>query len=134
MLINLTFSTILTEPSVSTRECYILTVMTLKKTQKTLWITSWRMKMFSRPDGFRLYGKLGVNFFTTSDLLYPNMKVIIFASIQSIRIKLLGNTCKDFCHFRPPETIYTRKNFQQCTDPTYRHSNEHKFCLYGLLY
>ena len=34
-----------------------------------------RMKMFSRPDGFMLYGKLGVDFFSTSDLLDPNMKV-----------------------------------------------------------
>ena len=33
--------------------------------------------MFSRPDGFILYGKLGLNFFTTSELLYPNMKVRI---------------------------------------------------------
>ena len=38
---------------------------------------SRRMKMFSRPDGFVLYGKLGVDFFTTSELLYPNMKVRI---------------------------------------------------------
>ena len=35
---------------------------------------SRRRKMFSRPDGFMLYGELGVNFFTTSQLLYPNMK------------------------------------------------------------
>ena len=34
-----------------------------------------RMKMLSRPDGFMLYGKLGVNFFSTSALLYPNMKI-----------------------------------------------------------
>ena len=33
-----------------------------------------RMKMLSRPDGFMLYGKLGVDFFATSELLYPNMK------------------------------------------------------------
>ena len=33
-----------------------------------------RMKMLSRPDGFMLYGKLGVDFFSTSELLYPNMK------------------------------------------------------------
>ena len=33
-----------------------------------------RMKMLSRPDGFKLYGKLGVEFFSTSELLYPNMK------------------------------------------------------------
>ena len=29
------------------------------------------MKMFSRPDGFMFYGKLGVDFFSTSELLYP---------------------------------------------------------------
>ena len=34
-----------------------------------------RMKMLSRPDGFMLYGKLGVDFFSTSELLYPNMEV-----------------------------------------------------------
>ena len=33
-----------------------------------------RMKMLSRADGFMLYGKLGVDFFSTSELLYPNMK------------------------------------------------------------
>ena len=30
--------------------------------------------MLSRPDGSMLYGKLGVDFFSTSKLLYPNMK------------------------------------------------------------
>ena len=34
-----------------------------------------RMKMLSRPDGFMLYGKLGVDFFSTSELLCPNMKI-----------------------------------------------------------
>ena len=34
-----------------------------------------RMKMLSRPDGFMLYGKLGVDFFSACELLYPNMKV-----------------------------------------------------------
>ena len=34
-----------------------------------------RMKMPRRPDGFLLYDKLGVEFFSTSELLYPNMKV-----------------------------------------------------------
>ena len=33
-----------------------------------------RMKMLSRHDGFMLYGNLGVDFFSTSELLYPNMK------------------------------------------------------------
>ena len=36
-----------------------------------------RMKLYSRPDGFMLYGKLGSDFLTTSELLYPNMKVRI---------------------------------------------------------
>ena len=34
-----------------------------------------RRKMLSRPDGFMLHGKLGVDFFSTSELLYPNMKI-----------------------------------------------------------
>ena len=33
------------------------------------------MKMLSRPDGFMLYGKLSVDFFSTSELLYANMKL-----------------------------------------------------------
>ena len=33
------------------------------------------MRLLSRPDGFMLYGKLGADFFSTSELLYPNMKV-----------------------------------------------------------
>ena len=33
-----------------------------------------RMKMLSRPDGFMLYGKLGVDFISTSESLHPNMK------------------------------------------------------------
>ena len=31
--------------------------------------------MLSRPDGFKLYGHLRVYFFSTSELLYPNMKI-----------------------------------------------------------
>ena len=33
-----------------------------------------RTKMLSRPDSFMLYGILGVDLFSTSELLYPNMK------------------------------------------------------------
>ena len=36
-----------------------------------------RMKMLSRPYGFMFYGKLGVNFFSTSELLYPNQKITL---------------------------------------------------------
>ena len=34
-----------------------------------------RMKLLSRPDGFMLYGKFGIDFFSTSELPYPNMKI-----------------------------------------------------------
>ena len=33
------------------------------------------MKLLSRHDGFMLYGKLGIDFFPTSQLLHPNMKI-----------------------------------------------------------
>ena len=36
-----------------------------------------RMKLYSRSDGFMSYGKLGIDCFTTSEVLYPNMKVRI---------------------------------------------------------
>ena len=36
---------------------------------------SRRMKLLSRLDGFMLYGKLGIDFFSTSELVYPNMKI-----------------------------------------------------------
>ena len=34
-----------------------------------------RLKMLSRPDGFMLHDKLRVDFLSTSELLYPNMKI-----------------------------------------------------------
>ena len=34
-----------------------------------------RMKLLSRPVGFMFYGKLGIDFFATSELLYANMKI-----------------------------------------------------------
>ena len=33
------------------------------------------MKLLSRAEGFMLYGKLGIDFFSTSELPYPNIKV-----------------------------------------------------------
>ena len=33
-----------------------------------------RMKLYSKPDGFMLNGKLGINFLTPSELIYPKMK------------------------------------------------------------
>ena len=34
-----------------------------------------RLKMFRRPDGFMLYGKVAVDFFSTFELLYPILKI-----------------------------------------------------------
>ena len=34
-----------------------------------------RMKLLSKPDGFMLYGNFGIDFFSISELLYPNMKI-----------------------------------------------------------
>ena len=34
-----------------------------------------RVKLLSRPDGFMLYGRLEIDFFSTSELLYPIMKI-----------------------------------------------------------
>ena len=39
--------------------------------------------MLSRPDVFMLYGKLGANFLSTSELLNPNIKV----GLQLIRAR-----------------------------------------------
>ena len=73
-----------------------------------------RMKLLIRPDGFMLYGKLGVDFFSNSELLYPTMQVrlrgiraiprfymisdnpkgnlgIVDCSLHTRRIALLGN-------------------------------------------
>ena len=36
-----------------------------------------RVKMLSRPDGLMLYGKSGIDLFSTSELLYPNMKITL---------------------------------------------------------
>ena len=43
-----------------------------------------RMKLLRRPDGFMLYGKLGIDFFSFSELVYPNMNF----RLRLIRAKL----------------------------------------------
>ena len=42
-----------------------------------------RMKILSGTDGFMLYGKLGVDFFSTCEWLYPNMNI----RLRLIRVK-----------------------------------------------
>ena len=50
-----------------------------------------RMKMLSRPDGFMFYGKLGIDFFSTSEMLYPNIKI----RLQLIRARPIFNMITD---------------------------------------
>ena len=38
-------------------------------------IFDMRLKILKRPDGFMLYGKTGVDLFSTSDMLYPNIEM-----------------------------------------------------------
>ena len=84
-----------------------------------------RMKLLSRPDGFMLYGKMGVHFISTSELLYPNMKTrlrlirvrpdfymisdnpyvspwIVDCSLYTSRIALKDD-CPENCHY--PELV-----------------------------
>ena len=82
MRANLTFPTTSREPSLNTREFCTARGTTMKNFLMKLWkrlclniFFSRRMKMLSRLDGFMLYGKLGVDFFSTCELLYPNMKI-----------------------------------------------------------
>ena len=72
------------EPSLDTREFCTARGTTMKnfliKLRKRFCLNLFftrRMKLLSRPDDFMLYGKLGVDFFSTSELLYPNMKIML---------------------------------------------------------
>ena len=51
-------------------------------------LSTRRLKMLSRPDGFMMYGILGVDFFRTSELLYPNVKI----RLRLIAVSHLGNS------------------------------------------
>ena len=99
MRTNLTFQTTSREPSLNRREFCTARGTIMKNYLMKLWkrlclkamtmnrilrilLTPYlipfftrRMKMLSRPDGFMLYGKLGVDIFSTSELLYRNIKV-----------------------------------------------------------
>ena len=68
-----------------------------------------RMKLLSIPHGFMLYGKLGIDFFSTPELLYPNM---------NIRLRLIRATPKFHMISDNPNvslgtvdcSLYTRKD------------------------
>ena len=78
---NLTVPTTSIEPSFITRAFCTARGNTTKNylmkineaPSRELFFTK-KMKMLSRLDGFMLSGILGANFFSTSQLLYPNMK------------------------------------------------------------
>ena len=64
--------------------------------------------MLSRPDGFMLYGKLGVDFFSTSELLYPIKKF----GLRLIRVRPNFHMISDnpnVCLGNVDCSIYTRR-------------------------
>ena len=68
--------------SLNTKEFCTARCMTMKnfrmKIFKRLCLNLFftkRLKTLTRPDDFMLYGKLGVNIFSTFELLYPSMKI-----------------------------------------------------------
>ena len=77
----LTFPTTSGKPFLNAKEFITGKGTTMKKCLMKLWkrlclnlFFLRRMKMFTRPDGIMLYGKLGIDFFSISELLYPNIK------------------------------------------------------------
>ena len=83
-----------------------------------------RMKLYSRPDGFMLYGKLGIDFLTTSELLYLNIKVRIrlirvrpnFYMISENHNFSLGIVdCSLYTRLVMPKENYHKKKMSQLT-------------------
>ena len=132
-----------------------------------------RMKMLSSRDGFMLYGKLRVDFFSTSELLYPNIKIrvrIIRARpnfylisdnpkvslgiadcslynrrialkddyhkkrIDSWRVQLFGNSCKDFYHSCQTKPVQSGKQVQHCSISSDCFCSDYKLCIHWILY
>ena len=82
MRTNLKFPTSSREPFLNTREFCTARGTTMKNLLMKIWkrnclnlFFTRKIKMLSRLDGFMLYGKMGVDFFSTSELLYPKMKI-----------------------------------------------------------
>ena len=78
---SLTFQTTLRQPSLNTRgflHCegydYEQDPEDISNPLPDPFFTR-RMKLLNSHDGFMLYGKLGIDFFSTSELLYQNMKI-----------------------------------------------------------
>ena len=74
------FQTLLREPSLNTKKFCIVKAMTMNSILRMLLTPSdpfftRRMKPLSRPEGFLLYGIMGIDVFSTSELLYSNVKI-----------------------------------------------------------
>ena len=87
---NLILRTTSREPSLNTREFRTAKGTTMENFRDEIMeeplsesFFTWRKKIFSKPDGFMLYGKRGVDFFSTFELLCPNMKI----KLQLIRVR-----------------------------------------------
>ena len=55
------------------------------------------MKKLRKPDGFNLYCKSGVDFFSTSHFLYPKMKT----SVRLVEARLKFNKISDYSNVSP---------------------------------
>ena len=81
MRTNLTFPTTSRELSLITSGFFTARVTTMKNCLMRLWthpclnpFFTGKKKVLSSPDGFKLYGKLGIDFFSAFELLYREMK------------------------------------------------------------
>ena len=68
-----------------------------------------RMKMLSRPDGFLLYGKLGVDFFSTSEFIYPKMENRLRLIRARSNIHMISDN-PNVCLGNVDCSLYTRRN------------------------
>ena len=105
-----------------------------------------RMKMLSRPDGFMLYGKLRVDFSSTSELLYPNMKIRLrlirarpnFCMISdnpNVSLEIVG--CSLYARSIALKDDYQKKRMDMLAYTPLEsdcYCNEHKLCIHWILY
>ena len=81
MQTRLTFQRFLRQPSLNTKGVLHCEVYDYEQDPEDIsnplpdpFLTR-RMKLLSGPDVFMLYGKMVIDLFSTSELLYPNMKI-----------------------------------------------------------
>ena len=78
-----------------------------------------RMKMLSRPDVLISYGNMGVDFFSTSEILCPNMKITLrlirarpnfYMISYNLNVSLVIVDCSLYTRFIAPKDDYHKKN------------------------